>query len=269
MNQPPQSRRVRRQQTGGRPIATSSTTLPGPLRLLSNPKLFAVVGVIFAGGIILGLMGGIITGGSGSTGRPMQANELPDVPVDASGTAVPGAVPTAAPAAKRYTQAPPVTIDTSRKYSVTLKTTKGDIQVELDPSQAPESVNSFVFLANEGYYNETPLLQVSTYKDGSKFTLQAGDPTGTGLGTPGYFVKKETTTAAFTRGAVGMCSTGDTNNGAQFFISYVDDPAVRGCTIFGKVTSGLDVLDKLTLVAVSNGRSTGTGDKIQSVAVAP
>jgi peptidyl-prolyl cis-trans isomerase B (cyclophilin B) len=269
MNQQPQNRRVRRQPTGVGRITTTTSSLRGPLHWLTNPKLFAVMGVIFAAGIILGLMGGIITGGGKSTGRPMQANEAPDAPRDAEGTVVPNAVATAAPATKRYTQAPPMTIDTTRKYVATIKTTKGDIQVQLDPSQAPESVNSFVFLSNEGYYNDTPFMQVTTYKDGSKFTAQAGDPTGTGLGSPGYFVKKEATTVPFTRGAVGMCGSSDQNNGAQFFISYVDDAAVRGCTIFGKVTSGLDVLDKLSLTAVANGRASGSGDKIQSVAIAP
>ncbi|HLF76113.1 MAG TPA: peptidylprolyl isomerase [Dehalococcoidia bacterium] len=269
MSQQPQPRRVRRQPTTNSKAGLNapSTSLPGPLRLLSNPKLFAIVGIIFAGGVILGLMGGIITGGTNTSGPPHQANELPDESKDTAGE--PGASATAAPATKRYTQAPPMTIDTTRKYVATIKTSKGDIQVELDPSQAPESVNSFVFLANDGYYNDTPFMQVVTYKDGSKFTVQAGDPTGTGLGTPGYSLKKESTTAPFVRGAVGMCGTSDSNNGAQFFISYVDDPAVRGCTIFGKVTSGLDVLERLSLTQVANGRATGSGDKIQSVAVAP
>ena len=268
--QQPRSRRVRRQDSSGpAPRYRSTTTgLRGPIAWLTNPKLFVAMGIIFAAGIILGLMGGLLTGTSNRDPANIQANEAPDVPVNDSGTVTPGTTPTPAAAIKRYTAAPPLTIDTSVRYVATLKTAKGEIQIELDPSQAPESVNSFVFLARDGYYDKTPFMQVATYQDGRKFYAQAGDPTRTGLGTPGYFVKKENTSAPFVRGAVGMCGTADNSNGGQFFISYVDDPSVKGCTIFGKVVNGLDVLDKLTLLQVTNGRPTGSGDEIQAVTIA-
>src|SRR6266542_5168470 len=186
MNQQPQPRRVRRQQPTGNVRVTNphaSSSLPGPLRWLMNPKVFVMAGLFMGVGMILGLMGGIITGGRGSTQGPMQANEAPDKPVDAEGTTVPSATTTAVAATKRYTQAPALGIDTSHSYLATIKTSKGDIQLELYPDAAPEALNAFVFLAKDGYYDGTQFMELLTNPDGSKFYAQAGDPTNTGLGT--------------------------------------------------------------------------------------
>jgi cyclophilin family peptidyl-prolyl cis-trans isomerase len=148
----------------------------------------------------------------------------------------------------------------------TVKTAKGDIQIRLDPQAAPEAVNSFVFLAREGYYNNTPFMQLTTNPEGSKYTAQAGDPTRTGLGNPGYSIRKESTSTAFARGAVGMGGSSPTSNGGQFFISYGDYPALTGkYTIFGQVTGGLDVLDRLALLDVAS-RASG-GDTILSIEI--
>ena len=94
--------------------------------------------------------------------------------------------------------------------------------MELNPGAAPQAVNTFVFLAREGYYNGTPFMELVKGKDGSKFYAQAGDPTRTGLGTPGFSVPKETTSAGFDRGAVGMGGSSENSNSGQFFISYGD-----------------------------------------------
>jgi peptidylprolyl isomerase len=227
------------------------------------------MGVIFAAGMILGLMGGIFTSGGTSSGDvPHQANELEDAPQSGE---TPSAAAEATPtplAAKRYTSAPALAIDVTKKYLATIKTGKGDIQIELYPDQAPEAVNAFVFLANDGYYDKTPFMRVSTYADGSRLTAQAGDPTRTGFGTPGFSVKKESTSRPFVRGAVGMGGSSSNSNGGQFFISYVSDPALNGkYTIFGQVVSGLDILDSLTLLDLTDRGGSAAGDEILSVTI--
>jgi cyclophilin family peptidyl-prolyl cis-trans isomerase len=275
MNQQlPQNRRVRRQQpTGRQRFDTRHQTLPGPLAIMTNRKVFIVVGVLFAAVIVLSLMPGVITGGTGDTGPVRQANELEDAPHEAApdGTVTPGSSATpVAPQTKRYTAAPPMTIDLTKTYLATLKTAKGEVQIELYPSVAPEAVNAFVFLANDGYYNGTPFMELARNSDGSKFYAQAGDPTATGLGTPGFSIKKEQTSRPFSRGAVGMGGSAENSNGGQFFISFGDYAALNGkYTIFGQVVAGMDVVERLSLLEVSGGRGSGASDKIESITVEP
>jgi peptidyl-prolyl cis-trans isomerase B (cyclophilin B) len=215
----------------------------------------ALVGSLFVGSIFTGLS-------NNNTDSPiMQANEAPDVPRDTNTDAPPASVAT-----KRYTSAPAMSIDTSKSYLATIKTQKGDIQVELYPQQAPEAVNAFVFLARDGYYDGTPFMELVKNPDGSRFYAQAGDPTETGYGTPGFSIKKEQTSRPFAKGALGMGGSAENSNGGQFFISYGDYPALNGkYTIFGQVVSGLDVLERLSLLDVAN--KTGGADEIQSVTV--
>jgi cyclophilin family peptidyl-prolyl cis-trans isomerase len=270
MQRGPNSRRDRRAQSQqGAPLSTSDLKLTGPLGLLTNKKLFIVASAVFAGGIVLSLFFGILglTGG-GTSGAPMQANEAPDVPRE-NGTPTASGTPTAesTPAAiKRYTVAPLMLIDPAKKYSATISTTKGDIVVDLYPDQAPLAVNSFVYLANDGYYNSTPFMQLAKNKDGGAFTAQAGDPTRTGLGTPGYTIKKETTSRPFAKGALVMGGSSADSNGGQFFFALSNEPALNGkYTVFGQVTSGQDVLDKLSLLDLTSGKAQGSGDTIRSI----
>lgn len=265
-NTRPDPRRVRRQ----RPIRSarnnsklSNDSVPTALRFLTHRYVFIGLGVIFAAGIILGVFGGILFDGGITPGSgPMQANEAADVPRDATGaTATPDASAaslTPTPTIKRYATAPALSIDPSKKYTATIKTTQGDIQIELDPNSSVEAVNAFVFLAREAYYNGTPFMQVNP--EAPKFTAQAGDPTQTGLGTPGFSVNERPTSKPFVRGALGYDS-------GQFYISYKDEPALNGKeTIIGNVTTGLDVLDKLNLLNV---KQTGgiSADKVQSITI--
>src|SRR5687767_9103040 len=248
-NTRPDPRRVRRQ----RPVRSAASTklsndsVPTALRFLTHRYVFIGLGIIFAAGIVLGVFGGILFDGGTTPGSgPMQANEAADIPRDPEGnTPTPGAASvnaTATPTIKRFATAPALTIDPTKKYVATIKTTQGDIQVELDPSTSPEAVNAFIFLATEKYYDGTPFMQVNP--EAPKFTAQAGDPTRTGLGTPGFTINERPTSKPFTRGAVGYDS-------GQFYISYQDEPALNGKeTIIGNVTSGLDVLDKLNLLNV-------------------
>jgi cyclophilin family peptidyl-prolyl cis-trans isomerase len=268
----PQPRRVRRQTSSESTNYTPTRLdLPGPLRLMTNPKVFVAMGIIFAVAILASLFSGAIgLNPTTSDGPAAQANELADVARDNDEAADEAPRPTVVPV-KRYTSAPQQTIDPSKKYTATIKTTEGDITLELYPDQAPEAVNAFVFLAKDGYYNGTPFMELVKDQNGSKFYAQAGDPTETGLGSPGFSVKKEQTSRPFTRGAVGMGGSSSTSNGGQFFISFGDYPALTGkYTIFGQVTAGLDVLDRLSLLDVSKrgaSADSSSADEIQSVTV--
>jgi cyclophilin family peptidyl-prolyl cis-trans isomerase len=258
------SRRTRRR-GGVSEDYTSKVVLPGPIRVLTNPKVFAVMGVVMV--VAIAFSGLSFLGGSSNTGSDSltQHNELTDAPRGDATTTPSDGVAAPTPVVKRYEAPPPLAIDPAKQYTATIKTDKGDIEVELYAAAAPETVNSFVFLAREGYYDGTAFMQLAANPDGTPFVAQAGDPTGTGLGTPGYSIGKETTTFAFERGALGMGGTSPTSNGGQFFISYGDYPALDGkYTIFGRVVSGLDVLDSLTL---GNPAAASGGDAILSVEI--
>jgi cyclophilin family peptidyl-prolyl cis-trans isomerase len=270
-NTRPQPRRVRRatRTDESRRIDPYKVQLPGPLAILTNPKVFITIGVAMAGAIIFSLFPVFGSQPAADDAPIRQMNELPDVPRDAvvDGTSVPAATP--GPAVKRYSQPPPMAIDTTKRYVATITTPKGDIQMELYPDQAPEAVNAFVFLARDGYYNGTPFMELVKNPDGTKFYAQAGDPTQTGLGSPGFSVRKELTSRPFARGAVGMGGSSSNSNGGQFFISYGNYPTLDGkYTIFGQVVSGLDVLDRLSLLDLTPGSTTTLGgDTIQSISI--
>jgi cyclophilin family peptidyl-prolyl cis-trans isomerase len=267
-----QNRRARRSNLNA-PSSTSISDLdlPGPLRLLGNRKLFLVLAGFAGAAMILGLLLGALGGSSAGTG-PMQANEAPDVPAGSTGgTTTPGETPVAGtpePAVKRYEAPPAMTIDPAKTYTATITTAKGEIEIELFPEAAPATVNAFVFLAREGYYDGTPFMELIKAQDGSKFYTQTGDPTATGLGTPGFSIPKEVTQQAFDRGAVGMGGTATNSNGGQFFISFGDFPALDGkYTIFGRVVSGLEVLDSLSLLDLTTDGERSPGDTIESVTI--
>ena len=267
----PQPRRVRRQRVPeGARVDPFKLELPGPLRILQNPWVFLLLGGGMAAAIIFSLLPGIIgspTRTGGSDGPIRQANELADVSRDEA-SLVDIVVPTPVDV-KRYTQPPALVIDSEKHYVATITTPRGEITLELYPKEAPEAVNAFVFLAQDGYYDGTPFMELVKQTDGSRFYTQAGDPTRTGLGSPGFSIKKELTSLPFDRGAVGMGGSAANSNGGQFFISFVDVPALDGkYTIFGQVVEGLDILDGLSLLDLSNdGAPTGAGDAIESIVI--
>ncbi len=268
--QAPRNRRTRRSETGSGtvPIRSATADLPGPLRFLSNPRLFMIFATLAGAAMIVGLAAGALGSGTSSNTGPMQGNEAPDVAIDSTTQTPDTSTSDAQPDIQRYTEAPPLTIDVSKTYRATLQTPKGPITIELYPSEAPEAVNAFIFLAGKGYYNGTPFMQLAKDQNGGKFYAQAGDPTRTGLGTPGFSIKKEQSDLPFARGYVGMGGSASNSNGGQFFISYGDYPALNGkYTIFGKVVSGLDVLDNLTLLDLTTGRTSSAGDVVQSVTI--
>ena len=147
----------------------------------------------------------------------------------------------AAPERKTYSVPPPTTIDTSKKYTATIKTKKGNLVLELFASDVPVTVNNFVFLAREGFYDSTTFHRVIP-----GFMAQGGDPTGTGTGNPGYSFADEFTKHTHVTGALSMANAGPNTNGSQFFITYAPQPHLDGKhSVFGQLIDGMDVLKQL------------------------
>ncbi|MFN8440742.1 MAG: peptidylprolyl isomerase [Caldilineaceae bacterium] len=145
----------------------------------------------------------------------------------------------------KYKAPPPMTIDTKKYYYATFKTAQGEIKVQLFANQTPNTVNNFVFLAREGFYNNTTFHRVL-----ENFMAQGGDPTATGGGGPGYIINDEFGPGlVFDRpGLLAMANAGPNTNGSQFFITFSPQPSLNGRhTIFGEVIEGLDVLAKIKL----------------------
>jgi cyclophilin family peptidyl-prolyl cis-trans isomerase len=151
--------------------------------------------------------------------------------------------PQRGPRTLSYSAPPPFTIDPSRAYVATIKTAKGDIVIELLPDAAPVTVNNFVFLAREGFYDGVTFHRVLP-----GFMAQGGDPTGTGGGGPGYQFQDEISSLQFDGpGLLAMANGGPNTNGSQFFITYAPTPHLNGYhTIFGRVIRGMDVAQALT-----------------------
>ena len=134
-------------------------------------------------------------------------------------------------------------IDTDTTYRAEIETDKGTIELELYPQHAPKTVNNFVFLAREGFYDGVTFHRVI-----SNFMIQGGDPTGTGRGGPGYKFEDETqgNPLRHERGVISMANAGPNTNGSQFFITHEPQPHLDGKhTVFGKVVAGQDVVDAI------------------------
>ena len=129
-------------------------------------------------------------------------------------------------------------IDPSKRYEATIATTKGDIVLSLDPSRAPKSVNNFVFLARDGFYDGLSFHRVV---DG--FVIQGGCPRGDGTGNPGYKFADEPVQGEYIEGSVSMANSGPNTNGSQFFISTAENRSLpKQYNLFGQVIKGLDVV---------------------------
>ena len=132
-------------------------------------------------------------------------------------------------------------LDANTQYSATVKTGKGDLVLELFAADVPVTVNNFVFLAREGFYDNTTFHRVIP-----DFMAQGGDPTGTGTGGPGYRFADEFTERTHVTGALSMANAGPNTNGSQFFITYAPQPHLNGRhSVFGQLVSGMDVLKSL------------------------
>lgn len=146
---------------------------------------------------------------------------------------------------KMYTTQPPMTISPNKKYTATLKTDAGEIVAELIAKETPITVNNFVFLAREKFYDGTIFHRVI-----QDFMIQGGDPEGTGAGGPGYKFADEKFTGAYTRGTLAMANAGPNTNGSQFFIMHKDNSLPPNYVIFGKVISGMETVDKIATAPV-------------------
>ena len=138
---------------------------------------------------------------------------------------------------------PEMEIDQGKTYRAAIETDKGVIELELYPQHAPKTVNNFVFLAREGFYNGIYFHRVI-----SDFMIQGGDPTGTGRGGPGYKFEDEVKENPLKHkaGVISMANAGPNTNGSQFFITHSPQPHLNGRhTVFGKVMSGQEVVDKI------------------------
>lgn len=156
---------------------------------------------------------------------------------------------------KQWTTPPAMTIDTAKTYRATVETNRGTITIALEPKHAPKTVNNFVFLARDGFFDG-----VAFHRAIASFVVQGGDPTGTGRGGPGYRFEDETAGNPLKHGAcaLSMANAGPDTNGSQFFITLGPQPHLDGKhTVFGAVTEGKDVV-----LAIRQ------GDVMKSVAIA-
>jgi cyclophilin family peptidyl-prolyl cis-trans isomerase len=156
---------------------------------------------------------------------------------------------------KKWSRKPEMQIDKAKEYTATIKTNKGDIKIKLFDDQAPVTVNNFVFLSREHFYDGVKFHRVI-----QEFMIQTGDPTGTGAGGPGYKFEDELPPAKpYKKGIVAMANAGKNTNGSQFFIG--SGPQVEGLnqmpnyTVFGEVIEGIETVDKIAAVPVEAGPS--------------
>lgn len=202
-------------------------------------RTIQIVGAVVLVLIVIGIVWLVWSGGRSN--EPALPTEVPsEVP------AVPSEVASAAPeeVVQQYNAEPPMTIDTSKQYFATFKmATGGEFVVHLFPDKAPKTVNSFVFLAQNGFYDGITFHRVL---DG--FMAQGGDPTGTGMGGPGYQFEDEFSDLTFDKPyLLAMANSGPNTNGSQFFITFVPTPHLNNLhTIFGEVIEGTDVVDNIT-----------------------
>ncbi len=158
---------------------------------------------------------------------------------------------------KQYDSPPALAIDAAKAYTATIETSAGSMVAELFPGDAPNTVNNFVFLARDGFYDEVIFHRVI-----SGFMIQGGDPTGTGRGGPGYRFDDEPVSRPYDRGTLAMANAGPNTNGSQFFIMHADYPLPPNYTVFGKLTAGEDVVDAIAAA------QTGPNDRpIEPVAI--
>ena len=166
---------------------------------------------------------------------------------------------------RQFTSCPPVTVETNKQYIATLKTEKGDVFIQLFADRAPFTVNSFLFLVRNGWYDDITFHRVIP-----DLFAQTGDPSGTGKGNPGYYVVTEIdANLKFDKpGMVAMVNSGPDTSGSQFFITYAPAAQFDGkYTIFGQVLSGMDVLEQLSPRDAQPGQPTPPGDQLLGITI--
>jgi cyclophilin family peptidyl-prolyl cis-trans isomerase len=155
-----------------------------------------------------------------------------------------------------------LSIDPKKSYTATIDTTAGVMKAQLFADEAPNTVNNFVFLAREKYYNNVIFHRVI-----SGFMIQGGDPTGTGTGGPGYKFSDEPVKRKYLRGTLAMANAGPNTNGSQFFIMHADYPLPPNYTIFGKLLDGEDVVDAIATAETGANDRPKTPTSIKAITV--
>ena len=203
---------------------------------------------------------------SSSPAAKSQAEQAPPKPADSKpADSKPAEAKPAAPAGsklavKSYSGPPAMAIDPNKKYTAVIKTSLGDMTAELYPKDAPNTVNNFVFLSREEFYNGVIFHRIM-----KEFMVQTGDPRGNGTGDAGYkFADELTGPQTYAKGTLAMANAGPNTQGSQFFICHGQraETLPKRYSIFGKVTDGLDVLDKIAGVPV---RQSASGEQSQPV----
>jgi peptidyl-prolyl cis-trans isomerase B (cyclophilin B) len=207
----------------------------GVFRVFGNVRLFFIIGAAI-------MVASLFIGGIIQQSGALNSSDNDFVkPTDTDSTGTPQALPTVT--IRNYPSAPAMTLDTSKQYTATISTALGDIEIELFDDQVPQTVNNFVFLANDGFYNGLTFWQVV-----SGFDAQAGDPgcqvgqeadSCRGSGDPGYDLPQEKP-GTFEAGTLGMA------NASQFFIAFTDAEQFAQYTPFARIISGLDIARQIT-----------------------
>ena len=162
----------------------------------------------------------------------------------------------------QFSKPPAIEIDMDKKYSAVLKTEVGEIAIDLNAKETPATVNNFVFLAKKGFYKNVIFHRVI-----KGFMIQTGDPTGTGAGGPGYRFNDEVFEGSYTQGTVAMANAGPNTNGSQFFIMHGDMQLPKNYVIFGHVSKGLAVVDKIATAPVETSASGENSKPVKPVKI--
>jgi peptidyl-prolyl cis-trans isomerase B (cyclophilin B) len=222
-------------------------------------------------------VGAYFLAGTGGGKSAASASASPSPGASASSTASPAAAAVAEPArhctytasgtAARKVSLPPSSPNYTASYQATIATNRGAIVINLLNSKATCTVNSFVHLAEQKYFDNTKCTRLTT---SSIYVLQCGDPTGTGTGGPGYeFASENLKGAAYPAGTVAMANTGQPDsNGSQFFLVYKNTPLPPSYTPFGTMTQGLPILDAIAQTGTDNANAPGDGHPKENVVIA-
>ena len=248
--------------------AASSIKPKGAFRLFSNYRLFAIIGaVVLFGGYAFSIASGGRTSAHGSSGsRQSRSNVRGEGVKGKTASEADGAVAPTPRAVKQYSAPPLQTVDPAKHYLAVIETERGTVQVELLPQEAPQAVNNFIFLARDGFYDGVMFHRVIP-----GFIAQAGDPTDTGIGGPGYDLPFERSDHPFELGTLAVAKpslAGTQNNGSQFFFALGRQPTLDGrSTVIGRVLAGADALQSLAPRDPQLAPDLPPGDLIRSIAI--
>ncbi len=233
------NRRRRRPRQNSADLPIGDFEYPGIMGWMQrNTKLLFLVGVTF---MVLSTFAFAFSSRLGNTAVPVDT-PTPTATSTGAATETPEATPTEVPIQRQYSSAPEMQIDASKSYTAIIHLEGGDVEIALLTDEAPEYVNNFVFLAENRFYDGLTFHRVLP-----GFVAQAGDPLGTGAGGPGYALPEEQNGLAFTAGVLSMAKSAAGVSGSQFFITLGSAPHLNGAfTVFGRVTSGLELLQGLT-----------------------